>query len=176
MHQALLNMHHLTPDKIGSIVEFLDSHPLRVLLGISINHSHARRHGEDGGDRSDVEAARRVHRGGEHARFSAARHRGIHRAILSDQYGASEGCGNASHCPKFVYHEDFEFGLLEGVEQVPGDPARSILATGSPATCSPSYATRSETPPSGSPTECDAVVAAARERCPASKAGWTITC
>ena len=51
-------------------------------------------------------------------------------AILTDQYGCSEGCGNASHCPEFVYHEDFEFGIMEGVELQKGNPARSILCTG----------------------------------------------
>jgi phenylacetate-CoA ligase len=50
-------------------------------------------------------------------------------AILTDQYGCSEGCGNASHCPEFVYHEDFEFGIMEGVE-IPGNAAKSILCTG----------------------------------------------
>jgi phenylacetate-CoA ligase len=39
-------------------------------------------------------------------------------AVLTDQYGLSEGCGNASQCPEFVYHEDFEFGVLECVDPV----------------------------------------------------------
>ena len=37
---------------------------------------------------------------------------------MTDQYGLSEGCGNASQCPKFVYHEDFEFGIIECVDPV----------------------------------------------------------
>jgi phenylacetate-CoA ligase len=34
-------------------------------------------------------------------------------AVLSDQYGFTEGAGNASQCEHFVYHEDFEYGVLE---------------------------------------------------------------
>jgi phenylacetate-CoA ligase len=41
-------------------------------------------------------------------------------AVLTDQYGLSEGCGNASHCEQFAYHEDFEFGIIE-----PLDPVRN---------------------------------------------------
>jgi phenylacetate-CoA ligase len=51
-------------------------------------------------------------------------------AILTDQYGCSEGCGNASHCANLVYHEDSEFGILESRERAPGDPVKDILCTG----------------------------------------------
>jgi phenylacetate-CoA ligase len=130
MHQALLNMHHLTPAKIGSIVEFLDSHSFEYYSGYpSIIHMLAAMAKTAG--IALTSKPRAVFTGAENMldfqRRDIADFTG---AILSDQYGASEGCGNASHCPQFVYHEDFEFGLLEGVEQAPGDPARSILATG----------------------------------------------
>lgn len=36
--------------------------------------------------------------------------------ILTDQYGVSEGCGNASKCEHGIYHEDFEFCHLEAIE------------------------------------------------------------
>jgi phenylacetate-CoA ligase len=55
------------------------------------------------------------------------------RATLSDQYGFTEGCGNASQCPAGVYHEDFEFGILECVEPRPagdGRMAGRIICTG----------------------------------------------
>lgn len=45
-------------------------------------------------------------------------------ATVTDQYGFSEGAGNASRCPEGNYHEDWEFGLLEC-----GDPM--VLADGS---------------------------------------------
>jgi phenylacetate-CoA ligase len=34
-------------------------------------------------------------------------------AFITDQFGSSEGCGNASPCELKSYHEDFEFGHLE---------------------------------------------------------------
>lgn len=46
-----------------------------------------------------------------------------------DQYGFSEGAGNASKCRENLYHEDFEFGILEKGTLV-GQEARTILATG----------------------------------------------
>jgi phenylacetate-CoA ligase len=130
MRQALLNMHHLTPAKIGSIVEFLNAHRFEFYSGYpSIVHMLAATARAAG---LTLESKpRAVFTGAENMldfqRRDIAAFTG---AILTDQYGSSEGCGNASHCPAFVYHEDFEFGILEGVERAPGDPYRTILATG----------------------------------------------
>jgi len=52
---------------------------------------------------------------------------------VTDQYGFSEGCGNASRCPADVYHEDFEYGILEcgDVERVDEVSRRGkVIATG----------------------------------------------
>jgi phenylacetate-CoA ligase len=46
-----------------------------------------------------------------------------------DQYGFSEGAANASKCKEGLYHEDFEFGILEKGPAV-GEDAHSVLATG----------------------------------------------
>jgi phenylacetate-CoA ligase len=55
-------------------------------------------------------------------------------AVLSDQYGFAEGCGNASHCTALRYHEDFEYGILECVDgttlDADGRVRGRILATG----------------------------------------------
>ncbi len=55
-------------------------------------------------------------------------------ATITDQYGFSEACGNASQCPEFAYHEDFEFGILECANPNPvGSSGRvhgDILCTG----------------------------------------------
>ena len=54
-------------------------------------------------------------------------------ATLTDQYGMSEACGNASHCAALVYHEDFEFGVLECVDPRPAPDGRvsgRIVCTG----------------------------------------------
>jgi phenylacetate-CoA ligase len=52
---------------------------------------------------------------------------------VTDQYGFSEGCGNASRCQEDVFHEDFEYGILECVdpEWLDKDTKRGrIVATG----------------------------------------------
>lgn len=50
---------------------------------------------------------------------------------VSDQYGASEHCGNISECEKFRYHVDMEFGAVEFLP-IPGMPGniRRIVCTG----------------------------------------------
>jgi phenylacetate-coenzyme A ligase PaaK-like adenylate-forming protein len=130
LQQALLTMHHLTPDKISNVIEFLNSCDFKFYSGYpSIIHMlvlHAN-------------AAGLSLKSPPHAVFTGAENmldfqrRDIQKftgAILTDQYGCSEGCGNASHCPEFVYHEDFEFGIVEGAELQPSCPAKSILCTG----------------------------------------------
>jgi phenylacetate-CoA ligase len=130
MRQALINMQHVTPEKIGSIVEFLNSDHFEFYSGYpSIVHAVATTAQSAGlaltsrprvvvtGAENMLEFQRR-----DIAQFTGA--------VLTDQYGCSEGCGNASHCPDFTYHEDFEFGILEGQEFAPGNPAKAILCTG----------------------------------------------
>src|ERR1700751_4757077 len=130
LHQALLTMHHLIAEKIPSVIEFLNSHEFEFYSGYpSIIHMLALHAGAAG--LSLKNPPRAVFTGAEN--MLDFQRRDIQKftgAVLSDQYGCSEGCGNASHCPEFVYHEDFEFGILEGSELQPGNPARSILCTG----------------------------------------------
>jgi phenylacetate-CoA ligase len=57
----------------------------------------------------------------------------VFNAGVTDEYGFSEGCGNASRCERDVFHEDFEFGILECAESRSIDrDARQgrIIATG----------------------------------------------
>ncbi|MCD8186102.1 MAG: phenylacetate--CoA ligase family protein [Rikenellaceae bacterium] len=52
---------------------------------------------------------------------------------VTDQYGFSEGCGNASRCEHDLFHEDFEYGILECHNPVRNDDGSitgEILATG----------------------------------------------
>ncbi len=130
MHQALVTMHHLTPAKIGSVVEFLNSYPFEFYSGYpSIIHMLALHAMEAGLVLSAPPRA--LFTGAEN--MLDFQRRDIEKftgAVLTDQYGCSEGCGNASQCLEFVYHEDFEFGIVEGVELQPGNPAKSILCTG----------------------------------------------
>ena len=130
LRQALLTMHHLTAEKIGSVVEFLNSQRFEFYSGYpSIIHMLALHASEAGLALNSPPCA--VFTGAEN--MLDFQRRDIQKftgAILSDQYGCSENCGNASHCREFVYHEDFEFGIMEGVELQPCNPARSILCTG----------------------------------------------
>jgi phenylacetate-CoA ligase len=53
--------------------------------------------------------------------------------LVTDQYGFSEGCGNASRCEYDIFHEDFEYGILEynnAVQNMDGSKTGEILATG----------------------------------------------
>jgi phenylacetate-CoA ligase len=55
------------------------------------------------------------------------------RAPVTDQYGFSEGCGNASRCTEDLFHEDFEYGILECVNPISISPTvhqGRIVATG----------------------------------------------
>lgn len=133
MHQALLNMQHLTPSKIRDVVAFLDSRDFVYYSGYpSVVHAMAA---------SAIEAGlilarppRFVFTGAENMLDYQRRDIfALTRATITDQYGFSEGCGNASHCPSLVYHEDFEFGILECVDPRPAGDGRitgRIVCTG----------------------------------------------
>jgi len=129
LRQALLTMHHLTSSKIASVVGFLNSHPFEFYSGYpSIIHMLAL-HAMDAGLKLSS-PPKAVFTGAENMLdFQRRDIQNFTGAILTDQYGCSEGCGNASQCPEFVYHEDFEFGILEGQESQPSG-ATSILCTG----------------------------------------------
>ncbi|HEY3975014.1 MAG TPA: hypothetical protein VGM18_18550 [Candidatus Sulfotelmatobacter sp.] len=132
LSQALLTMHHLTPAKIGSVMGFLNSRSFEFYSGYpSIIHMLAL-HAMEAGLTLHA-PPRAVFTGAEN--LLDFQRRDIQKftgtgAVLSDQYGCSEGCGNASQCPELVYHEDFEFGIIEGTELHPGSTAKSILCTG----------------------------------------------
>jgi phenylacetate-CoA ligase len=133
VNQALLNMQHVTPGKVADIVAFLDRHPFEIYTGYpSIIHALASTAMEAG-----IELKRKpkmVVTGAENVldfqRRDIAAWTG---ALLTDQYGFSEGCGNASHCTELRYHEDWEFGVLECVDPEPmedGGVRGRIVCTG----------------------------------------------
>jgi phenylacetate-CoA ligase len=130
LHQALLTMHHLTAEKISSVMEFLNSQKFEFYSGYpSIIHMLALHAGTAGIYLKSPPRA--IFTGAENMLdFQRRDIQEFAGAVLTDQYGCSEGCGNASHCTEFVYHEDFEFGIVEGRELEPGNAARSILCTG----------------------------------------------
>jgi phenylacetate-CoA ligase len=123
-------MQHITAAKIGSIMEFLNSTSFEFYSGYpSIIHALATT--ASGAGLALTSRPRAIVTGAENMlefqRRDIAEFTG---AILTDQYGCSEGCGNASQCPSFAYHEDFEFGILEGQQRAAADPTKTILCTG----------------------------------------------
>ena len=130
--QALINMHHLTAEKIGSIMEFLNSQDFEFYSGYpSIIHILAATARESG--LTLTRQPQVVVTGAENVlEFQRREIQQFTGALLTDQYGFSEACGNASHCERFVYHEDCEFGILEPDSAAQGaqGEARSILCTG----------------------------------------------
>jgi phenylacetate-CoA ligase len=130
MRQILINMQSLTPAKITSIVEVLNSRQLEFYSGYpSFIHMLAL-NASDAGLRL-ISPPRVISTGAENMLdFQRRDIQAFTGAILTDHYGSTEACCNASRCPEFVYHEDFEFGIMEGVERTPGDAARSIVCTG----------------------------------------------
>jgi len=130
MHQVLINMQSLVPAKIASILEFLNSRRFEFYAGYpSFIHMLALQ-AMDAGLRL-TSPPRVIFTGAENMLdFQRRDIQAFTGAILSDHYGCSEACVNASRCPQFVYHEDFEFCIMEGIEHMPGDPAKTIVATG----------------------------------------------
>lgn len=130
MHQVLINMQSLVPAKIPSIVEFLNSHPFEFYAGYpSFIHMLALQ-ATDAGLRL-TSPPRFIFTGAENMLdFQRRDIKAFTGAVLSDHYGCTEACVNASRCPEFVYHEDFEFCIMEGIELTPGDPVKTIVSTG----------------------------------------------
>lgn len=130
MRQVLINMQSLAPAKVASILELLNSQRFDFYAGYpSFIHMFAL-NAMDAGLRL-TSPPRVVFTGAENMLdFQRRDIQAFTGAILSDHYGCTEACCNASRCPEFVYHEDFEFCMMEGIERAPGDPAKTIVCTG----------------------------------------------
>lgn len=116
IHKAMINMQHITPEKIDDIMGFLNQHEFRMYTGFpSIIHSLASTAMAKGLKLSSPPQI--ICTGSEYIwDFQRRDLEEFTGAIITDQYGFTEGCGNASQCTEFVYHEDFEFGIMECVE------------------------------------------------------------
>ena len=133
MRQGLVNMHHLTIDKVADVVRFLDRRLYAYYSGYpSVIHALAMAADEAG--LSLTNPPRVVVTGAENMLGPQRRDiASLTGAVLTDQYGFSEGCGNASQCEEHVYHEDYEFGAIECVDPVPLGDGRvrgRIVCTG----------------------------------------------
>lgn len=133
MHQAVINMHHVTPSKISDIISFLNEHNFEFYSGYpSIIHTLALTAKEAG--LIPENPPRVIDTGAENMLdYQRKDIQDFTGSILTDQYGFTEGCGNASQCPECVYHEDFEFGIIECVDPQPVEDGRvkgRIVCTG----------------------------------------------
>jgi phenylacetate-CoA ligase len=132
LRQVLVNMQQLTPANIRSLASDLDDMGFEFFTGYpSVIHIYCRLLLEAGIQLR--KPPRFVFAGAEnvleHQRRDIVQATG---AYVTDQYGFSEGAGNASQCAEGVYHEDFEYGVLEcaNPEPVEGGVRGRIIATG----------------------------------------------
>lgn len=118
IRQYNINMHHVTRDKIFDIVKFLNSISPRFYSGYpSIMGEVARLAVEQELELQSKAKPVVIFAGAENTlswqkqvleEWTGAK--------VTDQYGFSEGCGNASKCEYDNYHEDFEFSFLECID------------------------------------------------------------
>ena len=118
IRQYNINMHHVTRDKISDIVRFLNSISPRFYSGYpSIIGEVARLALEKELELRSRSKPVAIFTGAENT-FSWQK-QALEEwtgAKVTDQYGSSEGCGNASKCEYDNYHEDFEFSFLEWID------------------------------------------------------------
>jgi len=113
LNQVIIPMQQITPEKTRTIVRMLNHERLAFYAGYpSIIAQLCANALEQG--LSLEEGPKVVTTGAENMLAEQKTHiEAFTGARITDQYGFSEGCGNASECPSGVYHEDFEFGILE---------------------------------------------------------------
>jgi phenylacetate-CoA ligase len=113
MRQTVFTMHHIVPSKIGSIAARLNEGGFVYYAGYpSILYVLAALLLESG--LKILAPPKYIFTGAENL-YENQRDliSKAFRSPVTDQYGFSEGCGNASRCEHDLFHEDFEFGILE---------------------------------------------------------------
>lgn len=118
LNQWLVNMQHITAEKIPYIVEMINKEHFVYFSGYpSIIYNIALCIKESG---LKVTAPPKYIFTGAEKMYDNQRQvigEVFPGVICTDHYGMSEGVCNASKCKNGVYHEDFEFGLLECEEK-----------------------------------------------------------
>ena len=133
MRQTIFTMHHISKEKISHIVNKLNSTNYYYYSGYpSILYSLANLIEELG---LEITTSPKVIFTGAEALLDYQRDKiaSVFNTIVTDQYGFSEGCGNASRCEEDYFHEDFEYGILECYNPTlnhDGTKTGTILATG----------------------------------------------
>ena len=133
LNQYLINMQHLTKDKITCIAQFINENKFPFFVGYpSIINSLA----------SLIEEEKYVINHAPDYIFTSAEkvypnqqsiiERALKGAKIIEHYGFSENAASASKCTKYAYHEDFELGHLEliNTHRIGDDISGSLVATG----------------------------------------------
>lgn len=133
LKQTVFTMHHMSEDKIESIVDRLNRGGFAYYTGYpSILYSCAQLISERGLEITQPPNV--IFTGAEYLLDNQRDLIGrVFKCFVTDQYGFSEGCGNASRCESDYFHEDFEYGILEcynPIENEDGSITGEILATG----------------------------------------------
>jgi phenylacetate-CoA ligase len=133
MKQTIFTMHHIAPEKVRTIVDRLNRGDFVYYSGYpSIIFNLANLIIDQN---LEITNPPRIIFTGAEKLFEDQRAliSKVFDCLVTDQYGFSEGCGNASRCEKDVFHEDFEYGILEcgDPEQIDHNTMRGkIIATG----------------------------------------------
>lgn len=133
LNQFLVNMQHILPQNIKYFVELINKEQFSFFSGYpSIIYAFCQRVEEMG---LSIENGPKVVFTGAEKLYDNQRSviQRVLNCLVVDHYGFSEAAGNASRCKRDVFHEDFEFGLLEplNVEKIDNsDYSGDIVATG----------------------------------------------
>lgn len=113
MKQTIFTMHHISREKVRPIVKRLNKDGFVYYSGYpSILYALATLI-EDAN--LEITSPPKVIFTGAETLLENQRKRisEVFKCLVTDQYGFSEGAGNASRCEHDLFHEDFEYGILE---------------------------------------------------------------
>ncbi|MGG7035411.1 MAG: phenylacetate--CoA ligase family protein [Flavobacterium sp.] len=133
MKQTIFTMHHINRDTVPYIVERLNKGGFKYYSGYpSILYNLAVIIDDLG---LEMKRPPKVIFTGAEALLDYQREKisNVFNCLVTDQYGFSEGCGNASRCEHDLFHEDFEYGILEchkPIANSDGTYTGDVLATG----------------------------------------------
>ncbi len=116
LRQVVINVQHITQPKIRYLIDFLNENCFEFYTAYpSIIHNLAFLAARNG--LALKNRPRVIFMGCENTLdFQRSCIEEFTGAQITDQYGFSEACGNASECEHGLYHEDFELGTIESVE------------------------------------------------------------